>query len=66
MSLEVAPGYLSQIESPTDSYVYKYPWAAEMAQTQQNIFWPAEELGVEDDESDFRTKLNEAELHGVL
>lgn len=58
--------YLSQIESPTDSYVTKYPWAVEMARKQQDVFWPAEELGVEEDEQDFRIGLNEAERHGVL
>lgn len=57
---------LSQIESPTDSYVTKYPWAIEMARQQQDIFWPAEELGVEEDAQDFRIGLNEAERHGVL
>lgn len=56
----------SQIESPTDSYVTKYPWAIEMALDQQAVFWPAEELGVEDDEQDFRIGLNNAEKHGVL
>jgi ribonucleotide reductase beta subunit family protein with ferritin-like domain len=58
--------YPSQIETPTDSYVARYPWATEMAIEQQSIFWPAEELGVEDDEQDFRTALNKAELHGVI
>lgn len=58
--------YLSKIETPTDSYVTHYPWAVEMAITQQSLFWPAEELGVEDDEQDFRTNLTEGELHGVL
>ena len=58
--------YLSQIETPTDSYVARYPWATEMAIEQQAIYWPAEELGVEEDEQDFKTKLNEAELHGVI
>ena len=57
---------LSQIESPTDSYVTKYPWAIEMARQQQDVFWPAEELGVEEDAQDFRIGLNEAERHGVL
>lgn len=57
---------MSQIESPTDSYVTRYPWAKEMAIEQQSIFWPAEELGVEEDEQDFRKNLNEAEIHGVL
>lgn len=60
------PRYLSQIETPTDSYVARYPWAIEMAIEQQAIFWPAEELGVEEDAQDFRVGLNEAELYGVL
>jgi len=58
--------YPSQIESPTDSYVTRYPWAVEMARQQQDVFWPAEELGVEEDEQDFRIGLNAAEKHGVL
>jgi ribonucleotide reductase beta subunit family protein with ferritin-like domain len=58
--------YLSQIETPTDSYVARYPWAVEMAIDQQSLFWPAEELGVEEDEQDFRIGLNDAERHGVL
>lgn len=44
----------------------RYPWAVEMAIEQQSIFWPAEELGVEEDAQDFRVGLNEAERHGVL
>ncbi|CAD5377302.1 conserved hypothetical protein [Pseudomonas sp. OF001] len=60
------PTYKSQIETPTDSYVTRYPWAVEMAIEQQDIFWPAHELGVEEDEADFRVNLNEAERHGVL
>lgn len=66
MSLDIIPPALSQIESPTDSYVARYPWAAEFAVEQQSIFWPAEELGVDEDEDDFRTKLTDGELHGVL
>lgn len=58
--------HLSHIETPTDSYVVHYPWATEMAIKQQSLFWPAEELGVEDDEQDFRTNLTEGELHGIL
>lgn len=58
--------YLSQIETPTGSYVTKYPWAIEMTRKQQDVFWPAEELGVEEDEQDFRIGLNDAERHGVL
>lgn len=58
--------YLSKIETPTDSYVTHYQWAVDMAIKQQSLFWPAEELGVEEDEQDFRTKLTEGELHGIL
>lgn len=61
---EITP--LSQIESPTDSYVARYQWAEDMAIQQQSLFWPAEELGVEEDENDFKHKLNPAEQHGVL
>ena len=58
--------YKSQIETPTDSYVARYPWATEMAIGQQDIYWTAEELGVEEDEQDFKINLNEAESHGVI
>lgn len=60
------PSPKSQIETPTGSYVERYDWAIEMAVEQQSIFWPAEELGVEEDEQDFKVNLNEAERHGVL
>lgn len=62
----MSPAPKSQIETPTDSYVCRYPWAVAKAIEQQSIFWPAEELGVEEDEQDFRTKLNKAELHGII
>src|SRR5699024_12348756 len=58
--------YKSQIETPTDSYVARYPWATEMAIGQQDIYWTAEELGVEEDEMDFKHNLNEAELQGGI
>lgn len=57
---------LSQIETPTGSYVERYGWAIEMAIDQQSVFWPAEELGVEEDAQDFRVNLNAAEREGIL
>lgn len=57
---------LSQIESPTGSYVARYQWAEDMAIQQQSLFWPAEELGVEEDENDFKVNLNASERYGVL
>ncbi len=59
-------GFLSHIETPTDSYVARYPWATEMAIGQQDIYWTAEELGVEEDEQDFKVNLTPGELHGVI
>lgn len=56
----------SQIETPTGSYVERYQWAIDFARDQQSIFWPAEELGVEEDAQDFKVNLNDAERHGVL
>ena len=64
--LSMSKQYKSRIETPTESHVVQYPWAIEFAQKQQSIFWPAEEIGVEDDEADFRHGLSEAEKHGVL
>lgn len=56
----------AQIETPTNSYVVRYPSAVEAAIQQQNVFWAAEKMGVEQDEQDFRTKLSEGERHAVL
>lgn len=68
MTKETAPtrAPLSQIETPTDSYVARYQWAEDRAIQQQALFWPAEELGVEEDENDFKINLNDGERHGVL
>ncbi len=66
MTMPSATTPLSQIETPTASYVARYEWAEKAAIEQQAIFWPAEELGVEEDENDFKVNLNAAERHGVL
>lgn len=58
--------YLSQIETPSESHVYRYPWAAQVATDQIDILWPAEELGVDQDVDDFFTKLNPAEKHAFI
>lgn len=55
----------TRIESETDSYVCHYPPAVKTAIDQMAIFWPAEELGVEEDESDVRTKLSVGEREGL-
>lgn len=58
--------YLSQIETPTESQVEYYPQASQAAIQQMAIFWPAEELGVEEDHNDFQHGLNEGERFAVL
>ena len=55
-----------QIETPTKSSVVKYPSAIAAAIQQQQVFWAAEKMGVEQDEQDFRTKLTTGEHHAVL
>lgn len=58
--------YLSQIETPTESQVEYYPQATNAAIEQMAIFWPAEELGVDEDEQDFRHNMTEGERFAVL
>lgn len=58
--------YLSRLETPTESQVEYYPVASQAAINQMAIFWPAEELGVEEDEADFRHGLTEGERFAVL
>lgn len=60
------PEYLSQIETPTESQVEYYPQASQAAIQQMAIFWPAEELGVEEDHNDFQHGLKEGERFAVL
>lgn len=60
------PQEKAQIETPTNSYVIRYPSAVDAAIQQQNVFWAAEKMGVEKDEQDFRTKLTAGEFHAVL
>lgn len=60
------PEPLSPIETPKDSYVADYPQATQAAIAAQSVFWTAEELGVEKDEADVRTKLTGGERHGLM
>lgn len=56
---------LTQIQTPKESYTVDYPQAVKAAQEQARIIWFAEELGVEKDEGDIRTKCTEGERHGI-
>lgn len=55
----------TQIETPKEVYITDYPRAVELAQQQTSIIWFAEELGVEKDENDIRTKCTAGERHGI-
>lgn len=54
-----------QILTPKDTYTVDYPQAVQSAQEQARIIWFAEELGVEKDEDDIRTRCTEGERHGI-
>lgn len=56
----------TRIETPKESYTVDYPQAVKAAQEQTRIFWTAEELGVESDEQDIRTKCTEGEKKGIM
>ena len=57
---------LPQIMTPTESYVFRYPEFAKLADTQMEIFWPWNEIKVEKDKQDLLTNLDKAEKHGVM
>ena len=54
-----------RIETLKETYTIDYEQAVKMAQDQTAIVWFAEELGVEKDEGDIRTKCTEGERHGI-
>lgn len=56
---------MARIEEVKESYTVDYPQAIEAAKKQTSIIWFAEELGVEKDENDIRTKCTEGERHGI-
>lgn len=55
-----------KILTPTRSYVTHYPEAVKFAETQESIFWTANEISVEKDIQDMRVNMTEAERHGVI
>ena len=55
----------TQIETWSESHVYRYEKPIEVANEQFKIFWAAEELGVKNDEDDLRTNLTPAERSAI-
>lgn len=56
----------AQIMTPKSTYTVDYPQAIEAARRQFATLWSAEELGVEKDEGDVRTKLTPGERAGLI
>lgn len=56
----------AQIMTKKSTYTVDYPQAIEAAKKAFSTLWSAEELGVEKDENDVRTLLNDAERHGLI
>lgn len=55
----------AQIKTPKETYTTDYQSAVDAAEKQMSILWFAEELGVDKDEGDVRSKLTAGERHGV-
>ena len=55
----------TNIETYSESHVYQYDRAEEVATEQFGIFWSAEELGVHNDEPDLRSNLTDAEVQAI-
>ena len=55
----------AQIMTPKSTYTYDYPQALSYTEMQQSIFWTSDEIEMNKDIHDLKTKLTEAELHGV-
>lgn len=58
-------GTLAPIFTPQEAYVFKYDWAVELAERQQDIFWTEKEINVDKDIQDIRVNMTASERHGV-
>lgn len=56
----------AKIQTNTRSYVCHYPEAIKFAETQEGIFWTANEINVDKDKQDMLVNMTEAEHHGVI
>lgn len=56
----------SQITTPTNSFVVRYPQAVDFATKQLGVFWPPDEIHVDKDTQDILVNLTPAERHGVI
>src|SRR3546814_3690010 len=57
---------MTKLQTPTRSYVTHYPEAIKFAETQETIFWTANEINVDKDKQDMLVNMTEAENHSVV
>lgn len=57
---------MTKIQEATTSLVVHYPEAIKFAETQDGIFWTANEISVDKDIQDLRVNMTESEAHGVI
>ena len=55
-----------RMQTYKEAYTFDYPQAIEFAETQEEIFWTANEINVEKDLQDMKVNMTEAEQHGVV
>ncbi len=60
------PTTKTQIQTPTVSFVERYPEFAKMADEQLKVLWFWDEIKVEKDVQDILVNMTEAERHGVI
>lgn len=57
---------MTNLQTPTRSYVCHYPEAIKFAEKQEGIFWTANEINVEKDKQDMLVNMTLQERHGVI
>ncbi len=55
-----------QMQTYKEAYTFDYPQAIHFAETQEEIFWTANEIDVDKDIQDMLVNMTEAEQHGVI
>lgn len=56
----------AQILTPKETYTVDYPWAVEIADKQNSVFWTHDEIDLEKSLNDIKVETTEAERHGIL
>lgn len=54
-----------RMQTPKEAYTFDYPIAIELAETQEEVFWTANEIDVDKDIQDMLVNMTPAEYHGV-